>query len=115
MNAQENIVRTGSIVACVLARADQLALIELTGQPDTVTQSTALLQEGFTYHGLVGIVDGRVQTAGNDERDLECMFNMGRAARMFSYLVPAPAATSDGAAWLRRLYELPDNRNTEEN
>lgn len=106
--AQETIVKQATIAACVLSRGDQLALIELTGKSDVVSQSTMLINAGFTYHGLVGIVGGEVHTAGNDELDVECMFNMGRAARMFGYLVPAPA--SDGAEWLSRLYQLPDDR-----
>jgi hypothetical protein len=108
--AQEKIVRTASLAACVLARADQLALIELTGKPDVVSQSTMLINAGFTYHGLVGIVDGKVETAANDPLDLESAFNMGRAARMFGCLVAAPVATGDGAEWLEKLHRLPDLR-----
>jgi hypothetical protein len=111
--AQENIVRTASLAACVLALGDQLALIELTGKPDFTAQATALTQAGFAFHGLVGIVGGKIETAANDPLNLESAFNMGRAARVFGYLASAPkAGTGDGAAWLQALYELPDTRET---
>ena len=106
--AQETIIKQATIAACVLACGDRLALIELTGKPDAVTQGAALIHAGFAYHGLVGIVGGKVQTAANDPLDLEAAFYMGGAARLLGSLVPAPA--SDGAEWLSRLYQLPDDR-----
>jgi hypothetical protein len=112
---QEAIVRTASLAACVLARADQLALIELTGKPDAVRQGAPLINAGFTFHGLVGIVGGKVETAANDPLDLESAFNMGRAARMFGCLVSSPvtAPPDDGADWLQKLFSLPDDRSRE--
>jgi hypothetical protein len=104
---QANIIRRGTVVAFVLARGGEASLIETTGLPDAVSYCTALLKAGFTYHGLVGIVDGEVLTAPNDALDLECMFNMGRAHKAFSMLVPAPRDP------LEDLWALPDNRDVE--
>jgi hypothetical protein len=115
--AQENIIRTASIAAFVLARADQLALIEATGKPDAVSQGASLVNAGFTLHGIVGIVDGEVLTAANEPLDVECMFNMGRAARTFGLLLSSPATVRkegvDCVDWLNRLYNLPDDRQQE--
>jgi hypothetical protein len=124
--AQETIVRTGSIAAAVLSLGDQLALVELTGKPDAVTQATALIKAGFVIRGIAGIVNGQVATAANDPLNLEDQFNMGRAARMFGLLVSktaaddgldllrrkltAPPEPGDSAEWLKSLYQLQDPR-----
>lgn len=67
MDAQQQLVTQASVVAAVLARGIELALVELTGKPDAVGQSAALRKSGFTFHGLVGMMaNGRVAVAANN-------------------------------------------------
>ena len=120
--AQEELIRSSSIAACVLERGGQIVLLELTGLPDTVKQATMLTQAGFRLHGVAGIVDGRVETAANDPLDILDQFNMGRASRMLRCLAPALPAedtadflrrklnADDSVAWLKQLAALPDTR-----
>ena len=103
----------------MLFRSDQCVLIEFTGQPEFVSQTTRLTQAGYKLHGVVGIVDGKVETAANDPLDMESAFNMGRAARMFGCLVKADVSVDrlrqkltagDSADWLQALWNLEDDR-----
>ena len=110
--AQQNaLVTRSSIAALVLARGTDLALVELTGKPDVVDQSAALINAGFKLYGLVGrMADGSVEIAPNSPLDVECMFVMGGAVRLFCSLMPEPQKVDDSASWLERLYALPDMR-----
>jgi hypothetical protein len=109
MNAeQENIVRTGSVVVVVLSRGSECTLIEVTGKPDVVAHSAALINAGFVYRGLAGIVSGEFVAAPDNPLDLESAFAMGRAHATLASLMPWPV--DDRVAWLQKLYNLPDSR-----
>lgn len=111
MDAQAQLVRQSTTAAFVLARGIELALVEVTGKPEAVQQSAALIDAGFKLHGLVGMMtDGRVEIAANNPLDVACMFAMGGAVTLFSQLMSAPQKVDDSASWLERLYALPDTR-----
>ena len=114
MNArtvQDELVKQSTLAAFVLARGADIALIEVTGKPEAVDQSAALINAGFKLYGLVGrMADGSVEIAPNSPLDVECMFVMGGAVRLFCSLMPEPQKVDDSASWLERLYALPDMR-----
>ena len=111
MDATENITRNATSAAIVLTRGEELCLIELSGKPDAVSQSMALLRAGFTHQGFVGLVAGIVKTAPCSPLDCECMFAMGRAAKTFAMLFSAPVdVEGDSVDWLTKLHALEDPR-----
>ena len=115
-NAQQELIATrASISAIVLSRGTDLAIIELTGKPDVVIHSTALLKDGYKFQGIVGLVDGRVESGPCSPLDVECQFAMGRAASTLGKMLSAPVnipaeKPDDSITFCERLFALEDTR-----
>jgi hypothetical protein len=116
-DAQQELIATqASPSAFVLSRGMDLALIEVTGKPDAVTHSAALLRNGYTLQGIVGLVNGRVECGPSSPNDVECMFAMGRAAHALGMMLSAPVnipsedPSADSIEFCKRLFALEDTR-----
>jgi hypothetical protein len=105
----EHLVQTASLVAAVLARGPEISLVALTGQREVVSQSSALINSGFTLFGFIGVVDGRVVAVPEDGCNREGMFALGQAHRVMAVFA-AKAYTGDSQAWLENLHKLEDPR-----
>lgn len=116
MDQQELIASRASISALVLSRgAADLAIIELTGKPDAVSYSAALMKDGYTMQGVVGLVDGRIESGPCSPLDVECQFAMGRAASTLGTMLSAPVSIpaekpDDSITFCERLFALEDPR-----
>ena len=109
MDAHEQIVWDGEVAAAVLGKGEDFALLFLNGPLDDATTKNAL-DRGFSYCGVLGIIDGRCAVKCEPRPD--AALTMMHAALAFAQQVAELLRPrGDSVEWLDALYCLLDTRN----
>ena len=113
MDDTEKLVWGADIAVGVLGRGGNFVLVPLTGDGPLDKALTAeAVANRYSYCGALTITDG-VAAARCEGANPDCIFTMMHAALAFAHQVAdklKPQNSDDGAAWLQRLFELPDPR-----
>jgi hypothetical protein len=114
MDKFERLALESQAAAAILGNGHEFEIIDL-GKPEAMPSSEyrrKLLERGFRFVGIVGLIEGRPKTALAEPLDEISTAALSRAyVDLIEQRINESAkAVGDGTDWLTSLYQLPDTR-----